>query len=79
MNVEILFGAMALPIQQQLALQRLRATDEQLAQWEKMQRAIVDLHIHDVLTGAEVGKARKRLLRQIAANVRPITKEAKDG
>ena len=78
MNVEISFGALAQTINNQLDLQSLTADANQVRLWEEQRRAIVALHIHSLLTDGEALKARQRLLKKIAANIRALKKEAKD-
>ena len=65
---EIMFGALADPISEELRRQGLRASKVNIAYWQRDAKAISRLSIRGLLTDDERGRARKRLLQRILAN-----------
>lgn len=66
-EIGIRFGALSPPLLRQLS--GLNVPAGRITKWQKMADAITMLALHDLLSGSEVVKARKKLMRQIAAGV----------
>ncbi len=70
MNLELNFGALSAPLQQQLRSQGLAVLDADAERLEHLQRdadALVRLVIRDVITDSAAANARRKLIKQACA------------
>lgn len=70
-ELKLSFGAMSPPIEQQLQEQGLTLSMS-APKYERAADAIVFLRIHGYLTESTVNSARKKLIKEIAKEVRRI-------
>lgn len=71
MTLTLYLGAMADPISDQLDAGGFGGTEVQRKFWQRQADCITHLAIHGTLADAEVGRARRRLLKRIAEAVVP--------
>lgn len=70
MNLELNFGALSAPLQQQLRSQGLAVLDGDAERLEHLQRdadALVRLVIRDVVTDSAAAAARRKLIKRVCA------------
>jgi hypothetical protein len=67
---EIMFGALASPIEQQLAAQGLKLENEnQVARFQKTMDSLACLKIHGMITDSEAARVRDRIGKAVFARV----------
>lgn len=63
--MKLSFGALAAPIEEQMAAQGITATRVNIQHWQKDANAIVRLAVGGLLTEASVSLARRKLAKRI--------------
>lgn len=70
MKISIQFGAMAMPIAQQLNFQGIKCLKTDLIHWQADADAITRLAVRGLLSDSRIRYARQRLLQNILRGVR---------
>lgn len=69
---ELRFGVLSPPLKEQMEEQGIEVNDTFVNFFQPMLEAVTKLHIHNVLTDKEVGKARTRIIKKMTNTLNAI-------